>query len=92
MLLTKHHDMLLEKIENGEIITGRGLNQESILARPGDTGWGSYLKICFMFFNMGAIINDHEIVKKDSIKPTCNGGALGLIGKWRDLILCSSCI
>jgi hypothetical protein len=39
-----------------------------------------------------AIINDHEIVKKDSIKPTCNGGALGLIGKWRDLILCSSCI
>ncbi|XP_066311085.1 uncharacterized protein [Miscanthus floridulus] len=28
-----------------------------------------------------AIIDVLEIVKKDSIKPTCNGGALGLIGK-----------
>lgn len=28
-----------------------------------------------------AIINVLEIVKKDSIKPACNGGALGLIGK-----------
>lgn len=52
MLLTKHHDMLLEKIENGEIITGRGLNQESILARPGDTGWGSYLKSLLHIFLM----------------------------------------
>ncbi|XP_039840161.1 zinc finger MYM-type protein 1-like [Panicum virgatum] len=26
-LLAKHHDVLLEKIENGEIMTGRGLNQ-----------------------------------------------------------------
>ena len=28
-----------------------------------------------------AIIDVLEIVKKDSIKPACNGGALGLIGK-----------
>ncbi|KAG2630629.1 hypothetical protein PVAP13_3KG538480 [Panicum virgatum] len=47
-LLAKHHDVLLEKIENGEIMTGRDVL---------------------------------EIVKKDSIKPACNGGALGLIGK-----------
>jgi len=25
-LLAKHHDVLLEKIENGELMTGRGLN------------------------------------------------------------------
>ncbi|KAJ1690536.1 hypothetical protein LUZ63_014691 [Rhynchospora breviuscula] len=36
-LLARQHDMLLEKVENGEILTGRGLNQESSLARPGDT-------------------------------------------------------
>ena len=26
-LLAKHHDVLLEKLENGEITTGRGMNQ-----------------------------------------------------------------
>ncbi|CAD6239064.1 unnamed protein product [Miscanthus lutarioriparius] len=81
-LLAKHHDVLLEKIEDGEIMSGRGLNQESILARPGDTRWGSHLKTLLHILVMwGAIIDVLEIVKKDSIKPTCNGGALGLIGK-----------
>jgi len=81
-LLTKHHDVLLEKIENGEIMTRRGLNQESSLARPVDTRWGSHLKTLLDILVMWeAIIDVLEIVKKDSIKPTCNGGALGLIGK-----------
>ncbi|XP_039783334.1 zinc finger MYM-type protein 1-like isoform X3 [Panicum virgatum] len=81
-LLAKHHDVLLEKIENGEIMTGRGLNQESSLARPGDTRWGSHLKTLLRILVMWeAIIDVLEIVKKDSIKPACNGGALGLIGK-----------
>ena len=43
-LLAKHHDVLLQKLENGEITIGRGMNQESSLARPGDTRWGSHLK------------------------------------------------
>jgi len=82
VLLAKHHDVLLEKIENGEIMTGRGLNQESGLARPGDTRWGSHLKTLLRILVMWeAIIDVLEIVKKDSIKPACNGGALGLIGK-----------
>ena len=81
-LLAKHHDVLLEKIENGEIMSGRGLNQESSLARPGDTRWGSHLKTLLRILVMWeAIIDVLEIVKKDSIKPTCNGGALGLISK-----------
>jgi len=82
VLLAKHHDVLLEKIENGEIMTGRGLNQESGLARPGDTRWGSHLKTLLRILVMWeAIIDVLEIVKKDSIKPTSNGGAFGLIGK-----------
>jgi hypothetical protein len=81
-LLAKHHDVLLEKIENGEIMTGRGLNQESSLARSGDTRWGSHLKTLLHILVMWeAIIDVLEIVKKDSIKPTCNVGALGLIRK-----------
>ncbi|CAN6170900.1 unnamed protein product [Urochloa humidicola] len=81
-LLAKHHDVLLEKVENGTILTGKGLNQESSLARPGDTRWGSHLKTLLWILVMWeAIIDVLEIVKKDSVKPTCNGGAFGLIGK-----------
>jgi hypothetical protein len=81
-LLAKHHDVLLEKIEKGEIMTGRGLNQESSLARPEDTRWGSHLKTLLRILVMWeAIVDVLEIVKKDSIKPTNNGRALGLIGK-----------
>ena len=81
-LLAKHHDMLLEKLESGEIITGKGLNQECSLARPGDTRWGSHLKTLLRILVMWeAVIDILEIVKKDSVKPTSNGGAFGLIGK-----------
>ncbi|KAJ1701028.1 hypothetical protein LUZ63_000807 [Rhynchospora breviuscula] len=81
-LLARQHDMLLEKVENGEILTGRGLNQKSSLARPGDTRWGSHLKTLLRILVMWeAIIDVLEIVKKNYIKPTCNGGAFGLIGK-----------
>ncbi|WVZ79851.1 hypothetical protein U9M48_027380 [Paspalum notatum var. saurae] len=81
-LLAKHHDVLLEKVENGEIITGRGLNQESNLARPGDTRWGSHLKTLLRILVMWeAILEVLDIVKRDSIKQSCNGGAFGLIGK-----------
>jgi hypothetical protein len=44
VLLAKHHNLLLEKIESGEILTGKGLNQQCTLARLGDTRWGSHLK------------------------------------------------
>ncbi|TVU40845.1 hypothetical protein EJB05_14325, partial [Eragrostis curvula] len=82
VLLAKHHDVLLEKVENGVITTGKGLNQESSLARPGDTRWGSHLKTLLRIFQMwDAIMEVLEIVKQDSVKPTCNGGAFGLIGK-----------
>jgi hypothetical protein len=90
-LLAKHHDVLIEKTENGEIMTGKGLNQESGLASLGDARCGSHLKTLLRFFVMWeSIIDVLDIVKKDSIKPACNGGVLGLIGKWRALILCSS--
>nr|ABA96045.1 hAT dimerisation domain-containing protein, putative [Oryza sativa Japonica Group] len=81
-LVAKHHDVLLEKVENGEITTRSGLNQESSLARPGDTRWGSHFKTLFRILVMWeAIIDVLEIVRKDSTKPTFNGGAFGLMGK-----------
>ena len=65
VLLAKHHDKLLEKVENCEISTRRGLNQKSSLARPGDTRWGSHLKILLRILVMWeAILEVLEIVKK----------------------------
>jgi hypothetical protein len=78
-LLAKHHDVLLERLESGEIITGKGLNQECSLARPGDTRWCSHLKTLLRILVMWEVVI--EIVKKDSIKPENNGGAFCLIGK-----------
>jgi hypothetical protein len=48
----KRHDMIrdvraqqvLEALEMGELESGRGLNQEMGLARPGDTRWGSHYR------------------------------------------------
>ncbi|KAH7688609.1 Ribonuclease H-like protein [Dioscorea alata] len=34
-----HHDRLVEQLEKVEIVSDRGKNQESSLARPGDTRW-----------------------------------------------------
>lgn len=36
-LLQDHHDKIVDKLENGEIFSGRGKNQATSLARPGDT-------------------------------------------------------
>ncbi|XP_042412971.1 zinc finger MYM-type protein 1-like [Zingiber officinale] len=36
------HDRKVKLLERGEISSGRGLNQETSLSRPGDTQWGSH--------------------------------------------------
>ncbi|XP_039123284.1 zinc finger MYM-type protein 1-like [Dioscorea cayenensis subsp. rotundata] len=40
VLLQKHHDKIVEKLEKGEIFSGRGKHQETNLGRSGDTRWG----------------------------------------------------
>ncbi|XP_009630186.2 uncharacterized protein [Nicotiana tomentosiformis] len=45
-LLREHQvEKLEELLKSGEVHTGRGLNQERGLQRPGDTHWGSHYKI-----------------------------------------------
>jgi len=43
-LLQKHHDNLVEQLDSGEITPERGENQETSLARAGDTRWGTHHK------------------------------------------------
>ncbi|XP_075085002.1 uncharacterized protein LOC142168243 [Nicotiana tabacum] len=43
--LQEHQAELLEQLlESGEVQSGKGLNQERGLQRPGDTRWGSHCK------------------------------------------------
>ena len=42
VLTEEHHQNILDLLERGEISSGRGLNQETSLTRPGDTRWGSH--------------------------------------------------
>ena len=66
---TKRCDILREKqvakvfeaLENNELSSGQGLNQETSLKRPGDTRWGSHyntiIRIIFMFSSTVEILD-----------------------------------
>jgi hypothetical protein len=49
VLQATHKQTVDELIESGEIETGRGLNQETNLSRPGDTRLGSLFQIAFIY-------------------------------------------
>jgi hypothetical protein len=62
----KRHDMLqnlnlqniLKAIECGDIDTGKRLNQDMRLARPGQTQWGSHYKTVLNIISMYPAIHD----------------------------------
>lgn len=56
VLVEESHNDILERLERGEISTGRGLNQQTSLARPGDTRWGSHHKTLLRLDQMWASI------------------------------------
>lgn len=79
-LIEKHHDILLDKLENGLISAGRGLHQESGLTRPRDTRWGTHLKILLRIYQMWeAIVDVLELISEDACQNTSLGGAAGLM-------------
>ncbi|VFQ58409.1 unnamed protein product [Cuscuta campestris] len=51
-LLQVHEEETLHRIEIGELSTGRGQNQATSLARPGDTRWSSHYKTLVRLFDM----------------------------------------
>ncbi|XP_042003694.1 zinc finger MYM-type protein 1-like [Salvia splendens] len=54
------HDRLVEQLNDGEVISGRGKNQETSLVRPGDTRWGSHyftlLRLCSMWSSVDKVL------------------------------------
>ncbi|XP_057496717.1 uncharacterized protein LOC130781532 [Actinidia eriantha] len=83
----KRHDALLEiqaaevykALNAGELESGRGLNQESNLARPSDTRWSSHYETLISVIKMfPAIIGVLEKIRKDGDGDN-NGMANGLL-------------
>jgi hypothetical protein len=78
-LREKHRENTLRLLETGEASTGRGLNQETSLARPGDTRWGSHHTCLIRLHQMwDSVIEMLQIVHEDGRVPT---QAAGLIQK-----------
>ncbi|KAH7668712.1 Ribonuclease H-like protein [Dioscorea alata] len=75
-----HHDKIVEKLERGEIFSGRGQHQETNLARPGDTRWGSHyttlIRLCTMWESVLEVL---ENVCNDGNVTEQRGMASGLI-------------
>jgi hypothetical protein len=61
MLRESHNSLATEAVENGEISTDRGLNQETTLTRAGDTIWGSHystlLRLTSLFPSVCDVLN-----------------------------------
>jgi hypothetical protein len=75
ILLDKQRCILLAKLESGDIFSGRGKNQETSLARPGDTRWGSHYTTLARIESMWeAVIEVLSIVHKDERNPSRAGG------------------
>ncbi|XP_044947685.1 zinc finger MYM-type protein 1-like [Hordeum vulgare subsp. vulgare] len=56
MLVEESHKDILKRLERGEISTGRGLHQQTSLARPGDTRWGLHHKTLLRLDQMWACV------------------------------------
>ncbi|XP_039119231.1 uncharacterized protein LOC120255479 [Dioscorea cayenensis subsp. rotundata] len=71
VLLQKHHDKIIEKLDRCEIYSGRGQHQETNLARPGDTRWGShYTTLIHLFTMWESVLEVLEIQKDQNIVNT----------------------
>ncbi|XP_050207304.1 uncharacterized protein LOC126656743 [Mercurialis annua] len=79
-LRQSQHDRIVARIESGEISSGRGLHQETSLARPGDTRWGSHyytvLRILSMWPSVMEVIRN---VLDDATDSKQKGAAFGLL-------------
>ncbi|XP_050217672.1 uncharacterized protein LOC126668524 [Mercurialis annua] len=75
--LNKHIDAdIFEKLETGKLTTGKGLNQQTNLARPGDTRWGSHHVTLARLLSMwNSALYVLERVYKDGTEPEPRGKA-----------------
>ena len=78
-LRQKEHERRVERLENGEITSGTGKNQETSLHRPGDTRWGShYVTIVRLIDMWPSVLEVLQIVFDDSTQLKSGAQVRGL--------------
>jgi len=76
----QHHEHLVNQLERGEIFLGRGKHQETNLARPGDTRWGSHHKtLCRILLMWDSILEVLENLAEDTTNGDKRYVASGLL-------------
>jgi hypothetical protein len=77
----KQYARIIEGLENGEISSGRGLNQETSLRRYGDTRWGShYITIIRLLAMFSSVLDVLEIIRGDGMNSEQRTEAVILTG------------
>ncbi|XP_039119211.1 zinc finger MYM-type protein 1-like [Dioscorea cayenensis subsp. rotundata] len=77
-----HHNRLVEQLEKVEIVSGKEKNQESSLARPGDTRWGSHYTTILELISMWTSISEVlQNVHDDDASTNNRGIVASLIDK-----------
>ncbi|XP_071712423.1 uncharacterized protein [Rutidosis leptorrhynchoides] len=80
ILLDKEKERVEKEIGSGIIETGKGLNQELSLIRPGDTRWNSHYKTLLLLIDMyPSIIKVLEYVKEEGTNGSSQNQAHGLL-------------
>ncbi|KAL6497107.1 hypothetical protein OROGR_029036 [Orobanche gracilis] len=76
------HKNIVERLEKGGTCTGRGKNQETSLARPGATRWGSHYKTILRLLAMwSSVIEVLHNIYEDGHDFKSKGIVVGLIDK-----------
>ncbi|XP_072149528.1 uncharacterized protein [Setaria viridis] len=79
-LLQSHHDKLVEQLDSSAIFSGRGKNQETSLARPGDTRWGTHHKtLARLMIMWSSVLEVLENISEDGTDGEKKTTASGLI-------------
>ncbi|XP_022859513.1 uncharacterized protein LOC111380240, partial [Olea europaea var. sylvestris] len=81
LLREKPLDFIVEALEKGEILSGRGLNQETTLQRSGDTRWSSHYNSLVSLLAMFSSVLDvlATIVKDESCSCDQRSDATNLL-------------
>ncbi|WVZ83158.1 hypothetical protein U9M48_030331 [Paspalum notatum var. saurae] len=75
LLIENHRTIVSNKLERGEISSGRGQHQETSLARPADTRWGSHYKTLLRIETIWeSIIEVLSVVHDEQCNPSRAGG------------------
>ncbi|CAA0832584.1 TTF-type zinc finger protein with HAT dimerisation domain [Striga hermonthica] len=78
----KHYNDVARRIESGEISTGTGKNQETSLARPGATRWGSHYRTINRILEMWDAVQDVlDGIIEDAMDFQSRGVAKGFLDK-----------